>query len=440
MSTKEQTNQQNLAGISIAIAASLILHFGKKVIDFFMGGKKVRKIEEEKNKGYKKRMEIKYDSMERYDEAKEKLRREAKEYDESQKVARDCVEISKSHSLRNPKQENPEALYLGERNEIDSPQLLGKWLYAGNIAVLHGRSNIGKSFMIGQMAIDLAKKGQRVFMYDIEGGGRQFEQRYSMIKSEEYSRNILNVSPISTLDSLLESICSVIERCSTDMTIFIDNITAIAPYNDTQRQLMDEVRYIRDNAREQLDKFVTFVLVAHPAKDGSDKKIEIWKIENISVRGDGSQVSLADKVISLDTTNLGDGMLRLALPKTRTSKVDDVVSVIKIADPTEDIPYIHIKHICDMHDKDTIKANAKLPILSEQTSGPVLIPRKQGATWEPTSEAMDKIIKMRNEGISWDKIGKEFGVDRKTIQKYYSRYATDNLHPDENKTSIRGVA
>ena len=48
MSTKEQTNQQNLAGISIAIAASLILHFGKKVIDFFMGGKKVRKIEEEK--------------------------------------------------------------------------------------------------------------------------------------------------------------------------------------------------------------------------------------------------------------------------------------------------------------------------------------------------------------------------------------------------------
>ena len=56
---KEET-KNGLKSVLFTVGAGLILHFGTKVIDFFMGGKKVRKIEEEKNKGYEKRMKIKY--------------------------------------------------------------------------------------------------------------------------------------------------------------------------------------------------------------------------------------------------------------------------------------------------------------------------------------------------------------------------------------------
>ena len=145
------------------------------------------------------------------------------------------------HPLRAINEEVPVIQQLGERVNVETPELLGKWLHAGEIAIVLGRSNIGKSFLLGQMAVEIAKQGEHVYFYDIENMGNTFDSRYRSVASQSYSKYLHNVSPISTLDNLLESICHEMESHQENMTVFVDNITAVAPYNDTQRQLMDVI-------------------------------------------------------------------------------------------------------------------------------------------------------------------------------------------------------
>ena len=78
-----------------------------------------------------------------------------------------------------------------------------------------------------------------------------------------------------------------------------------------------------------------------------------------------------------------------------------------------------------MRDKDTIKANAKLPVVKSVDSAEsgeeqesIMPKRSVRAAWQPTPEDIERICKMREENMSWDNIGKAFGVDRKTVQKY----------------------
>lgn len=410
-----------LIGGAITLGTGIILHGCKRIIDACFKKKEDKNSEDAKTRGYKERLDAKYQAMKDYEDYKENKRRQMEE----QNAEENLSDMYAKHPLRAINEEVPMIQQLGERENVETPELLGKWLHAGEIAIVLGRSNIGKSFLLGQMAVEIAKQGEQVYFYDIENMGNTFDSRYRSISSQSYSKNLHNVSPISTLDNLLESICHEMESHQENMTVFVDNITAVAPYNDTQRQLMDELRYIRDNVREEYGKLITFVLAAHPAKSNSDKLTEIWDISSISVRGDGTQVSLADKVLCLDTTNIGAGILRLALPKTRTSKVTEEVSIIQLVDATDEIPYIHFEHICYMRDKDTIKTNAKLPIVKSVDSAESgeeqesVGPKRSGrAAWQPTPEDIDKICKMREENLSWDNIGKAFGVDRKTVQKY----------------------
>ena len=412
-----------LIGGAITLGTGLVLHASKKFIDLVIGKRETKNSEDAKTDGHKKRLEATYQAKREHLEFLENRRRQMSE----QIADEEITDMYEKHPLRAINEEVPMIQQLGERVNVETPKLLGKWLHAGEIAIVLGRSNIGKSFLLGQMAIEIAKQGEQVYFYDIENMGNTFDSRYRSIASQGYSKNLHNVSPISTLDNLLESICHEMESHQENMTVFVDNITAVAPYNDTQRQLMDELRYIRDNVREEYGKLITFVLAAHPAKSSSDKLSEIWDISSISVRGDGTQVSLADKVLCLDTTNIGAGILRLALPKTRTSKVTEEVSIIQLVDATEEIPYIHFEHICYMRDKDTIKANAKLPVVksadsAEPSDGQDSAAPKRSirAAWNPTAEDLEKIRKMREENMSWDNIAKVFGVDRKTVQKYYN--------------------
>lgn len=429
----------------ITIAVGVTIHVLKKLFDNLLFKKPEKEDtstkEAEKTKGYKERMDARFKAQKDYDRFQEELRREKMAYDKAQKEEAIVEDVKDKHPLRAVSKESPKVQPLGLLEINNTPQLLGKWLSAGEIEIVYGRSNIGKSLYMGQMAFEIAKQ-QRVDYYDIENNGLTFETRYGKASSLDHARNIRNVSPVSTLDFMLESICIEIEKYRDNMTVFIDNITAIAPYTDKQRQLVDELRYIRDNVRKQYGICITFICAAHPIKDEPKTKLnEIWKLENICLRGEGTQISLVDKIISIDTTNLGDRYLRVALPKTRTSIVNDEVAVVKIVDATEEVPYVHFEHVCNMKDKDTIKDGAKLPFSVDRDPSDSGSSRKsKRSQWQPTEEDLMRIKQLRDEGVSWEKIGNDLGVDRKTVQKYFSLGINQEPPIIEENLEYKGVA
>ena len=259
---------------------------------------------------------------------------------------------------------------LGEMNCADLTPLVGSWFYAGDIVFLFSIANKGKTIVGIQMAMELANGSRSAMTPEMYSPKKQkviyynFEMRKEQLKKRYFSNKELNGYPdgleivfcsgvFESVDDMLSDIASRVEQVVGDTTIFIDTITDICPsfFANESAKVIDSLRTIQKNALHIKAIRVTFVLLAHATKKNPMEKIELKDLS-----GSSNQSNLADSVLAIGFTKLGQEVRYIKNLKARNDEISDKVYVVRKCDT----PFLHFEFVDMMYESDILfKPNDK---------------------------------------------------------------------------------
>jgi RecA-family ATPase len=240
--------------------------------------------------------------------------------------------------------------------------IFGDLLTEGDLTILFGRSNVGKSFLSYQIAeaiasgkntlnvMDIAElrnhgetpyynlnnetPPQRVLYVDFEATIEKDYIRYSTkdpkttskTKPYQFSENFITAFPdrLTVADNLLfiDSIEVEVKKSGAKVVI-IDNLSAISQDNEKSGAAVKLMNKIKDLQRRNK---LTVLLMAHTPKIVQGEAI-IWT----DLAGSSNLYNLADSVMAINTTTMDDSVRYIKQLKSRYNEIqyhkDNVVAI-----------------------------------------------------------------------------------------------------------------
>jgi len=241
--------------------------------------------------------------------------------------------------------------------------IFGDLLTEGDLTILFGRSNVGKSFLSYQIAEAVAKGVNVLNIMDIEPLRNYGETKYSNLNNEtqaqkvlyvdfeatieknyirysnkdlrrenkevlpfQFSHNFLTAFPnkLTIVDNLLFIDAIELEIIKTGVKmVIIDNLSAISQDNEKSGQAVKLMNRIKDLQRKYK---LSLLLMAHTPKIFPGEPI----ISN-NLQGSSILFSLADSVFAINTTTTDDSIRYIKQLKSRYNEIiynqDNVIAV-----------------------------------------------------------------------------------------------------------------
>jgi RecA-family ATPase len=240
--------------------------------------------------------------------------------------------------------------------------IFGDLLTEGDLTILFGRSNVGKSFLSYQIAEAIARGrnvlnvmditelrnhgetryynlnnetlSQKVLYVDFEATIEKDYIRYSTkdpkstskAKPYQFSENFITAFPdrLTVADNLLfiDSIEFEVKKSDAKVVI-IDNLSAISQDNEKSGAAVKLMNKIKDLQRRNK---LTVLLMAHTPKIVQGEPI-IWT----NLAGSSNLYNLADSVMAINTTTMADDIRYIKQLKSRYNEIqyhkDNVVAI-----------------------------------------------------------------------------------------------------------------
>jgi RecA-family ATPase len=241
--------------------------------------------------------------------------------------------------------------------------IFGDLLSEGDLTILFGRSNVGKSFLSYQIGEAVARGKNVLNVMDITELQNYGEKRYYNLNNEtqaqkvlyvdfeatiekdyirystkdrstdystkmpyQFSQNFITAFPerLTVSDNLLfiDSIELEVKKCGAKVLI-IDNMSAISQDNEKSGNAVKLMNKIKDLQRRNK---LTVLLMAHTPKIVQGEAI-IWT----NLAGSSNLYNLADSVIAINTTTTDDSVRYIKQLKSRYNEIqyhkDNVVAI-----------------------------------------------------------------------------------------------------------------
>lgn len=250
--------------------------------------------------------------------------------------------------------------------------LQGMWIVKERNSIIFSKTDVGKSLLAGQMALDIAagRKSevipmdnaparQFVMYFDIEKNGGDFNGKYqSYLNSHpEIGQWIAVYGWTDDYEWMLEEIYDkAIEK--RDTVVFIDNITALLGDKSTESFKTLATR-LQIYLKTQKGITLTFVLIMH-----NNDMPNYITLDTKDVKNDGNLGStFAENIIGLGMTTYVEHaaddkeIIRIKACKNKSGVTSNPVIVARKVEE----PYLHFERIMMCDEKDTITSGAKLP-------------------------------------------------------------------------------
>ena len=207
---------------------------------------------------------------------------------------------------------------------IQDLRLCGGIIFAGDICVLVGPTNIGKSIVATQIAIDIARARSSsmfpdmfvcgmpndVYLYDAEQRLEQVKDRYFSNDQAEYPANIVRYpskdeeNP-ANLELVFNTMEKTVHGATKSVTWELDNMTFLCRHNTPAQiaQFLDKVNGLRKQMREK-GLYFTLILVAH-TNDSYNKEF-IRPIKERDIYGSSFLPDFADSIIGIHRSSKDD--------------------------------------------------------------------------------------------------------------------------------------
>lgn len=242
--------------------------------------------------------------------------------------------------------------------DIQDLRLCGE-IYAGDICVLTGATNIGKSIAVMQMAIDIASSRPSslfpylpvcnipndVFIFDAEQRLSQVKNRYFSSDKVVYPSNIKRFPEkdevVTNLDVVYNTMEKTINTASRSVTWIIDNHTILIKKN-TPAQVSDFYEKVKGLCSQMRSKglYLTVIIVAH-TNDKYNKE-DIRPIKESNIYGSSFLADFADSIIGIHRSEQNDKTDKhpyVQILKTRTDCAYDGFLTKRISRPYAMLKY-----------------------------------------------------------------------------------------------------
>jgi archaellum biogenesis ATPase FlaH len=243
-----------------------------------------------------------------------------------------------------------------EKNVANKKNLFGDLITQGDLTILFGRSNVGKSFLGYQIAQAIADglnvlnvltplqpsdtttkyynlnndtQAQKVVYFDFEGTKEKNYMRYSTKDTRKactFSQNLFVSYPdiLSVLDPLLFVDAMEAQTIAIGAkVVIIDNLSAISQDNEKSGNAVKLMNKIKDFQRRNN---LTIILMAHTPKIIEGQPI-IWT----NLAGSSNLFNLADSVMAVNTTNQDTSIRYIKQLKSRYNEIiyneDNVITM-----------------------------------------------------------------------------------------------------------------
>jgi hypothetical protein len=349
------------------------------------------------------------------------------------------LEVSKQNTTINPAT-NPVTLPKAETlNEVcakprvgyDDLQLCGKLLCKGDTLVIYSSDGEGKSTLAMDMCIGIANgskthllseqevpsapRPQRVYYFDAELSDDDIKMRFN--PDYHYPDNLKRISHVySTVQELFDSIESFVYNGKSDVTICIDNLSAIIPTSSANayRDLFLRQNSIKEKARAD-GFYVIFIIITHTTKTVPGRI-------NENFYGSAYLGNLSASRIALLPTRFGEDYKMLKVQKNRKMPKDGNVIVVKRVTT----PYLHFEYHDVMQEAEAAPLKQKtIKISSATPTTDDLIKKQKAPNQKVTHEKEEKIIAMLYKGMKQSAIANKLRLSTKTVHRTIARLKTE---------------
>ena len=313
-------------------------------------------------------------------------------------------------------------------DDFNSMRLVGDLVFKGDSIIIFSSDGEGKSTLAMNFCIDIAsgsatsilpKKeisnsplAQTVYYYDAELDDADIQMRYGKY-GYTFPDSLRRIPGIfNSVEDLFNDIKERVSIATTDITICVDNLSAIFP-STSAKMAQDYFRRqmeIKDIAKSR-EHSVTFITVTHSTKTTRGKVNETFY-------GSSYIGNLAATRIGLFPTRFGEEYKMLKVQKNRKFGKDGNVIIIK----REQNPYLHFEY-----DRTIPEAEADAhPISIKKQNLPATnTPNRKGRKTAPHQSIFPadiiKIKEMHDDGVAINIIAKKFNVCNKTIERHIKK-------------------
>ena len=338
---------------------------------------------------------------------------------------------SATNPVTPPKAETLNEVCARQGVGLDDLQLCGKLLFKGDTLVIFSPDGEGKSTLAMDMCIGIANgskthllpeqevpyapRPQRVYYFDAELSDDDIKMRFN--PDYHYPDNLKRISHVySTVQELFDSIESFVYNEKSDVTICIDNLSAIIPTPSAKayRDLFLRQNSIKEKARAD-GFYVTFIIITHTTKTVPDRI-------NKNFYGSGHLGNLSASRIALFPTRFGEDYKMLDVQKNRKMPKDGKVIVVKRVTT----PYLHFEYHDVMQEAEAASLKQKtIKISSATPTTDDLIKKQKAPNQKITPEKEDKIIAMLSKGMKQSAIANKLRLSTKTVHRTIARLKTE---------------
>ena len=346
------------------------------------------------------------------------------------------LEVSKQNTTINPatnpvtppKTETLNEVCAKPRVGPDDLQLCGKLLCKGDTLVIYSSDGEGKSTLAMDMCIGIANgskthllseqevpsapRPQRVYYFDAELSDDDIKMRFN--PDYHYPDNLKRISHVySTVQELFDSIESFVYNGKSDVTICIDNLSAIIPTSSANayRDLFLRQNSIKEKARAD-GFYVTFIIITHTTKTVPGRINEHFY-------GSAYLGNLSASRIALLPTRFGEDYKMLKVQKNRKMPKDGNVIVVKRVTT----PYLHFEYHDVMQKDEAAPLEQKTVKISDVTPATGTSIQK-APNQKVTYEKEEKIIAMLSKGMKQSAIANKLRLSTKTVNRTIARLKT----------------
>lgn len=280
----------------------------------------------------------------------------------------------------------------------DPIELYSPLIIQGELIILFADTGIGKTALCVQIGIQIAKANYVVLYFDLELSDKQFEKRYRDDSGihfhfpETFFRagySALRKMPERDydrffIDSLKESI---IDTNAT--VIIIDNMTKVAA-GDTD-SAKNTIPIMNSLTELKLDLKLTFIILEH------NKKVDNWRPISLNdLQGSKMKSNFADSVFTIGRSATDKSIRYIKQLKVRSAELEYDAENVLICELSKDNGFLGFKEIGRGDEDDLIRS----------------------INHEDKQARIEKMLELKQSGLSNVAIAKELGVSEGAIRKW----------------------
>lgn len=322
-----------------------------------------------------------------------------------------------------PKDETLNQTCNKPHEDFDKMRLVGDLIFKGDSIILYSSDGEGKSLLAMAVCIDIAggymtsllpdcnlpdtpPAPQRVFYYDAELNDEDIQMRYGG-NGHVFPENLIRVSStFGSVKQLFSDIEGRVAKATSDVTICIDNLSAIIPPTSPQsaREFFLSQKSMKEKAKAR-GISVTVLTITHTTKTSPGQV-------NENFYGSAHIGNLAATRIGLFPTRYGEEYKMLKVQKNRKFGKDDNVIVVKRVQS----PYPHFEY-CDTMPLEDALPSKKSPRFNGGAGILIETPSKPAPNQKIDEKVEQKMKELFEQGIKPSVIARKLHLSEKTIRR-----------------------